>query len=452
MSLVARKRARNRTVYYVVIQWKGKRYSENAGGDEREAGRLNSKRERERKAGTYVPPEQRQRLTVAAYAELWMAKRTNRTADDDRQRIEDYILTRDWLSRLLLEDVGTRHSKRLVEELNTTGRSHKSIVNIYGAYSRMMRDALLEERIGRDPCALPRGIIQGAPAKRRDPYQVGDAATLCAADKAPATVRLWSLVAFLTGMREGEIAGLNWRDWLPAEPLTALVVDKQYDGRPLKTSDADRCRPRVVPVHPLLAAELAAWKRETWQLVVGRVPTPDDPICPSLRGERHTKSSAYKATMRASVKLGVSHAAKLHAARHSFASWAKREGADRGWLERVTHNSKSNRDALEIYLHPEWPNLCDVVERSGRVLSRVLSGKYDAASELGGGAGNRIRLPHGDTGGNKQSHGESTGQSLSAKASHSLSGGAERAARQHFPPAAAWALALAAERLLGRAA
>jgi hypothetical protein len=62
----------------------------------------------------------------------------------------------------------------------------------------------------------------------------------------------------------------------------------------------------------------------------------------------------------------------LRALRHLFASEARRAGAPCEWLERVTHNARAGRDALDGYLHPEWSNLCDVVERAGRNLTQVL--------------------------------------------------------------------------------
>lgn len=456
MALAPRKLANGKVTYRVAIKWRGIRYYEHAGTDKREAERLNRRRVAERKAGTYVPPAATERATVEGYAERWIAARTNRTASDDEQRIRDHVLSRDWLASMLVGDVRSKHSKLLVEELNATHLSHKTIVNVFGAWSRMMRDALLEELLDRDPCVIPRGSMHGAAPKRREPYEAAAAALLCTDERVAVTVRLWSLLAFLTGMREGEIAGLNWGDWRPAEPMSALLVDKQYGGQPLKTSDAERCRPRVVPVHPVLEDALGRWRTETWQLVVGHVPTDGDPICPSIRGERHTKSSAYKAVMRACDTLGIAQGAKLHAARHSFASWARREGAAREWIERVTHNASAGRDALEIYLHPEWPNLCDVVDRAGRVVlrvwPRVLPGLPDEAAKQVEAPGIEAVVAAG-TVGNVLEFPGTTRTSDPQKSRVTRGGGADCAAMQHSTlTPAAWSLVYAFDDLSRRAA
>ena len=69
MAVVPRK-IKNKLVFRVAIRWKGKQYWETAGTDRREAERLEARRKREVKAGTYVPPEARTGgITIGAYAE-----------------------------------------------------------------------------------------------------------------------------------------------------------------------------------------------------------------------------------------------------------------------------------------------------------------------------------------------------------------------------------------------
>src|SRR5689334_1568428 len=98
----------------------------------------------------------------------------------------------------------------------------------------------------------------------------------------PRRVFLW--LAFYTGMREGEICGRRWRDWVrDSLPLGALLCTSQYDDRPLKGDDADSgdTRPRVIPVHRELAAVLDDWWNSGWEVVYGRTPTEDDFIYPN---------------------------------------------------------------------------------------------------------------------------------------------------------------------------
>ena len=129
MSVVARRRARG-TTFYVVTRHEGHSYWERSGTERRAAERLDARRKREVRNGTYVPPSASGALTVAGYAKRWLARRSNRTVRDDRQRLRDHVLNRQWFADLRLEHVSVRHVRRLVDELNQGDLAHKTLVNI----------------------------------------------------------------------------------------------------------------------------------------------------------------------------------------------------------------------------------------------------------------------------------------------------------------------------------
>jgi hypothetical protein len=165
---------------------------------------------------------------------------------------------------------------------------------------------------------------------------------------------MWIALAFFTGMREGEVCGIRWRDWDPSStPLGALTVQGQYDRQPLKTD-----RPRIVPVHPALAWMLERWRATGFELIHCRRPRPDDPIVPNRAGETHSKSSAYKQWRRACEAVGVSNRS-LHSTRHTFITTCRRGGARKDYLERVTHNAAG--DIVDTYTRFEWDPLCEAV-------------------------------------------------------------------------------------------
>lgn len=394
MAVVERKGKRG-AIFWVATWWREHIYWERIGTNRREAERADAARKREVKAGTFQPRIKGERATVGTYAAAWLERRANRTAKDDRQRLEDHVLSREWFASIPLGDVTRGDTKRLIEELQAEIpiQRQKTVKNIWGVTRTMLRDAHIDGRIPEDVGTLPRGILRKAPRNKRKAYQLEDIASLAGRPEIAAPYRMLWLMLFLTGMREGEACGRRWRDWdRRAQPLGSIDVVSQYGDEPLKTDN-----PRRVPVHPALATAFDWWKREGWELYVGRPPTKDDWIIPNRskwrHAEHHTKSSAYKAWRRSLVKLGIENLS-LHSTRNTFITWARRFGANPDAIEVITHNAKG--DMVDQYTDWQWAPLCEAVSKVR--LAAGFDADFDAARgwagnmpESGGGAGNRKR-------------------------------------------------------------
>lgn len=364
MGLVARK-LKHSTVYYVVVYWSGAPAPiwEHAGTDKRNAERLDRQRRREVADGTYQPKTGTGGLTVRAFVERWGAKRTNRTADTDRARLRDHVLVHPFAD-MRMADVEPRHVLALVELIKATKLAAKTVANIFGVLRTMFRDAHLEQVVSRDPCVLPRNTIKRAQRRERAVYSREDVRRLTTGADVDPDRRMFATLAFYLGAREGELCGLLWSDWdREAAPLGCMRVERQYGGGDLKTDAM-----RKVPVHPDLAAALAAWWAGGFELVYCRRPTLRDHIVPMRPRAanrhplkpHHTKSSAYKLFVATCKQAGVEtkdHA--LHTTRHTFITWARRGGARKEVLERVTHNAKG--DIVDQYTHFDWQPLCEAV-------------------------------------------------------------------------------------------
>jgi len=220
------------------------------------------------------------------------------------------------------------------------------------------------------------------------PYSDAEALALLNCQDIPPDARMFIALAFYTGMREGEICGRRWRDLdTQKEPLWCLRVSTQYEDQPLKTDDADADHPRDVPVHAELQALLVSWWREGFELVYCRKPTPDDFIIPwrmtgrgrSTPGAAHTRASAYKMWCRACVVAGVANVS-LHSTRHTFISAARRGGAAKDQVEKITHNAKP-QDVLDMYTHQGWTTLCEAVA-SCKYDATPLRQKLDASEKV----------------------------------------------------------------------
>jgi integrase len=371
MAVVPRKN-KGKIVYRVAVFYQDKQYWEAAGSDRREAERLDARRKREVAEGRYVPPQARSGgITIKAYAERFFAARKNRNADSEQAQVERHALAIDWFAGLRLDDAKPQHFLRLVKELREKTKpvrgverralSEKSIANILGTIRTMFGDAHFNEVIAGNPYALPRKTLKRK-SKARAPYNGREVFALLS-DRVDVTRRVFLWLAFFTGMREGEICGRRWRDWVrDSRPLGALLCQSQYDDKPLKGDEEEGgdTRPRVIPVHPELAAKLDWWWREGWELVHSRRPTEDDFIFPSRSdaSTSHTKSSAYKLWRKACVEAGVTNHS-LHSTRHTFTTFARRGTPRTDAVEAITHNKRG--EMVDYYNHWLWTPLCEAM-------------------------------------------------------------------------------------------
>jgi integrase len=445
-------------VYYVETRG----HWERVGSDKREADRLNARRKKEVKAGTFHP-----RVTggvaVGRYLAKWLDEKTNRAAGQDRTHIETHVLTRDWFAKLKMEDVRPLHFQQLVNEIKAGPPmlAGKYIANIYGSVRAAFRTALRQEVIHRDVCLLEPGTISKK-SEEREPYALADARALLATATGDRLV--WVAIAFYTGMRCGEVCGLLWSDLDPGpEPLWALDITKQYGGRRLKTK-----RRRVAPVHPELRGILEDWRDVGFVDLTGHPPAPGDFIVPNVsrraRTRNHTKSTFYKAFVAGCTAAGVPNRT-LHSTRHTMITFARRGRGDKAVLSKVTHNAKG--DIVDRYTHRDWLELCEAVLAIGSVLpARSTTRREDENPQETGGAhlgGNHVYsrgfLPDG-LAGLSSIPGASTAVRLDLSLSREprttprtsaagRTGENLESGEAHARPES-WALALAAERVLLR--
>jgi integrase len=375
MPVVARVR-KSGTVYYVVNYFAGRQRWERVGLDRLEAERRDAAMKREIARGVYVP---KGAPTVGGFAKDWFRTRTNRTVSHEQSLFDNHIARRcPWFTALRLLDVRAMHVARLVAEVKApyigfdearrssrAGKivqlSPKSADLAFGVVRIMFRDARILEKMTRNPFEqLPRETFRFR-TRRRVPYTAAEVRALTTNDRIAPVARMLSWLLFFTGMRLGEACGRRFRDWdrVP-KPLGSLNVCSQWDGQPLKTEKTIGDAPRLVPVHHELARALDEWRSVGFEREFGRPPTPDDFIIP-CRAHRlgcYTRSAAYKLFRRACEAAGVI-AHSVHSARHTFISLARRDGADKGWLRRVTHNDKG--DVFDQYVGSEWDPMCEAV-------------------------------------------------------------------------------------------
>jgi len=159
-----------------------------------------------------------------------------------------------------------------------------------------------------------------------------------ARERAPGFYPLLALLLG-TGMRRGEALALRWED-LDFE-RRRLTVRRSWSKGYLTTPKSGRARTVLVPpgVASLLLDLLAQRRRETLAQGAAEVePWVFSSESGGLLDERNVQRSWYR-VRRAAQKIGV-RPLKLHAARHSFATWALAAGKSLRWVaEQLGHHS-----------------------------------------------------------------------------------------------------------------
>ncbi len=281
------------------------------------------------------------------------------TARDDRQRLRDYFV-RYFGTKIRMNEIGEREIFAFVKWLAKLVVDHeiaaRTARSAKGVVRTMFRDSKLEGVIALDPFAgLPRSIISKPPRRERRVYTREEVSTVLRDERISVPLRVMFALLVYLGLREGEGCGRRWRDWdRSPKPLGSMNVETQYQDEPLKTDQF-----RKVPVHPELDRFLGVWWEHGFELVFRRKPNMDDFIVPNSRtGGAHTKSSLYKALRRACAIVTVRFEG-CHLTRHTMITWARRGGAPRDVIERLTHNAAGA--IIDQYTHYDWKPLCEAV-------------------------------------------------------------------------------------------
>lgn len=341
--------------------------------DARTASRIRTARLREVAEGTWRPASARVASdpTLGQQGEVWLQRRRDRGYTNVRceeQRFRDHVKPTT-LGRMRMGSIRPRHVIEFVEELAGSGLAPRTQHHVYDVVRGICRDAVIHEVIAATPCVLPPGTL---PAKKDGPgfvrsehvFTREEIELLISDERVPWDRRVFYALEFIGGgMRVGEVCGRRWRNYDPTvRPLGRLVCDSQYEGLALKGPRGGG-EPRVIPVHPTLAAILAEWRLSGWPMFFGRTPRGDDFIVP-WRKVKGTRCRSYRRMWKYMQEdldaLGLRRR-RQHDARRTFISLAQADGGRRDVLECVTH--KGNGDVFGGYTTWPWDVLCTEVAK-----------------------------------------------------------------------------------------
>lgn len=318
-------------------------------------------------------------LTLKKFIEQrWLPERTReglRSVKDDAARIRIHAFPR--LGHLQLDEIRRRDIKDLVTGLKSGPLAARSIRHVYGLLHKAFADAVADELIDVSPCVLgkrdlPKLVDKDPNWRHQAVFSREEAERLISDPGLPLDRRVLYTLLLLTGGRVGEVSALTWADWDRArEPLGHVLICKSHDTksgtlRPTKTEV-----PRHVPVHPLLARVLAAWKLSGWGKEFGRAPTEHDLIIPNVhtpgRGKRvwgpdaPRRSDVIRRTLVEDLKALGLLPRRVHDTRRTFISLCRADGAREDLLKWVTHGRPPG--IMNIYSEIPWKFLCEEVAK-----------------------------------------------------------------------------------------
>jgi integrase len=157
---------------------------------------------------------------------------------------------------------------------------------------------------------------------------------LVTCSQVPAWRRVHHLFAATSGLAQGEIFGLAWRDMDLENGVVRInkaLALKSKSGRVGLQNPKTSNRMRELPVHSLAVKALKAWKARGFAEFAERVPLDSDPVFPSPRRNKHREIMRWRPNMSEFLREDLRISGQpdsyegwpltAHALRRTFATW-----------------------------------------------------------------------------------------------------------------------------------
>lgn len=306
-------------------------------------------------AGTYTAPN---KMTVGEWLDIWVKEYLGnvkpRTAESYRIIVKNHLKPKLGATRLDQLDAHTVQTfyNGLTGITDGTPLSPKTIKNIHGVFHKALQQAMKNKYIYFNPadaCELPR--IEKAEIKPLDDTQIN---AFLKAIKGHPFEDLF-LVDLFTGMRKGEILGLQW-DCVDLKKGTILIKQQLQTvvGSPgeFHLVSTKNSKGRQITIPPFLVAALRRVKKKQLEnrLRYGECyDTSMDFVFTDDLGKHLKPKQVYDAFKKIVAEMGIPNT-RFHDLRHSYAVASIRSGDD---IKTVQENLGHATAAftLDIYGH-----------------------------------------------------------------------------------------------------
>jgi len=280
--------------------------------------------------------------TLAEVAPKWLALRKSdpkvspSTYGNNASQLKNHVLPAFGSTPLAALDVPA--IREWIRTLRAD-RSPQTVRNIYYTASTLYADAMAEGWVKREanPFAHP-GVAKELPElDEADPVNVPaeTAQALLDAVVIPLERRARYALAFTSGCRDGEIAGLRLGDLeldgdIPLFRVAQAVALVGLTGWATPNKTKTRGSRRTLPFHPAALAAVREWFAAGWPMLVGRVPAPGDYLFPAPDGgpARPRSAELLRADLEAAgLPIAIRGVpVEFKATRSSFATWLSNAG------------------------------------------------------------------------------------------------------------------------------
>jgi integrase len=281
--------------------------------------------------------------TLAQYAASWLEGLDGlvqpSTVEVYAGRLERHVLPR--LGERRLDEVGVDDILALISNLRKRGYSGTTVAAILTPLSRLFAHAVRRGLIEVNPVSKldrserPRVSRQERPVLNREEIRR-------LLEAAPSRYRTLLATAILSGLRQGELLGLRWRDVDFDNELIRVrtALDRKRRDVPPKTEHAVR----DVILMPALAKALRAHKRES---VFNQ---PGDYVFTTRTGTPHHAPHIGARILKPALETAGLQPIRWHDLRHTFASLLIAGGANITFVSRQLGHA-SSQITLGVYAH-----------------------------------------------------------------------------------------------------
>lgn len=329
--------------------------------------------------GTYIEPS---KITVAEWLEIWqeeyLCNIKPSTRSSCKATIKNHISPR--VGALRLESLTTHqiqsfYNSLLDPEIHPYSLSAKTIKNIHGVLHRSLQQAMFNGFLRSnpsDPCVLPQVIKKKI--KPLNDYQIAE---FMKAVKGHRYEKMF-LTALFTGVRQGELCGLQWEciDFLNG----TILIDKQLQSIRSSIRGANdkyvliptkNSKERLITAAPFVMDLLWQVKQDQDRnrRLFGEAFIENGLVFTDEIGRRITPQALYRAFKIVVDELGLPNT-RFHDLRHSYAIASIRAGDD---IKTVQENLGHATAAftLDVYGHVTDQMKRDSANRMQRFIQNV---------------------------------------------------------------------------------
>lgn len=301
-------------------------------------------------AGTYAAP---QKMSVGEWLDIWTAEYLKKIKP---RTVESYqIISKNHLKPALGAtklDALTPHTIQTFYNSLTDEKhlSPKTVKNIHGVLHKALQQALRNKYIPFNPaeaCELPR--IEKAQIQPLDDTQIR---AFLQAIRGHRFEHLFLTVLF-TGMREGEVLGLQW-DHVNLTKGTILIdtqLQKIVGQKAYKLVSTKNGKGRTITPPPFVLSTLKQVRRQQleYRMRYGECYTQSDFVFTNELGQHYNAKQVYDAFKKVAAQIGRPDA-RFHDLRHSYAVASIKSGDD---IKTVQENLGHATAAftLDVYGH-----------------------------------------------------------------------------------------------------